>query len=152
MTTSAFPVLYDHCQLVPGDGFVAAIKLSGRTLLREEDGEVSFAAVQPPGFAGCGETRAEAWASFMEELRVVLVDLAEDASSFDHFRASVERFFHGPNGSLERLWREAVEAVKSGATEVTWARKLESYPEREVEILRLGAEGELAALGLGVAA
>lgn len=144
---TAYAVLFDHRQLVEGDGFVAEVAVAGRALLREGlDGAV-FSGVQPAGFAGSGTTRANAWAEFLEGLRLALVEIAEEASGYDAFRVAAESFFNGPNGALERLWTEAVMAVKSGATKVGWARTVESYPDRGIRIRQLELDQPDPALG-----
>lgn len=144
---TAYAVLYDHRQLVDGDGFVAEVAIAGRALLREGPDGAVFSGVQPPGFAGCGATRAEAWAELLEGLRVALVEIAEEASDCEAFRAAAEGFFNGPSGSLERLWKEAVLAVKSGATKVGWARTVESYADRGIRIRQLELDQPDPALG-----
>lgn len=111
-----FPLFFSHGGMAAGRGFLAHVEIHGRLLLEETDKDFfSFFGVNPGGVAGQGSTQVEARRDFLEEIRLVVFDLAAEASSFPEFRELVEEFVRDTNKPTEALWLEAVQGVRSGA-------------------------------------
>ena len=77
-----YPILFGRRELIEGNGFIAGVEVNGRALLSNEDGEYWAEGINPGGFASKGAGPGEALASFCEELRVVLFDIALGASDW----------------------------------------------------------------------
>src|SRR5271167_4643338 len=89
------PILITLQDTISGDGFLARITLSGRTLMRqEEDGKWWMYGVRPAAVAESGCTVDEAFLRFRQAHTEVLFDIAQESKNFDEFRAEVERFFN----------------------------------------------------------
>ena len=101
---------------VTGDGFVARITLSGRTLIKlEDDGKWWMYGVQPAGIAASGSNIDEAFLRFRTGYKEILSDIAQESRDFAAFRDEVERFFSEPDVDDEdaRLWDYSLETVRS---------------------------------------
>jgi hypothetical protein len=112
------PLMITLRDAISGDGFLAGITLSGRALIRkEDDGKWWMYGVRPAAVAESGNTIQEAFSNFRGRYQEILFDLAQENSSFEDFRKEVERFFYEPdaNGEDERLWENALTAIRSGS-------------------------------------
>ena len=109
------PIMITLRDTISGDGFLAGITLSGRALMRHEDGKWWMYGVRPSGIAESGETIEEAFSRFRNRYKEVLFDLAEENSTFDSFRASVEQFFYEADGDSEdeQSWEQALQAIRA---------------------------------------
>jgi hypothetical protein len=110
------PIMITFRDVISGDGFLAGITLSGRALMREDDGKWWMYGVRPAALAESGSTIDEAFSHFHNRYLETLFDMAQEASSFDEFRDEVERFFYeaDANDEDERLWDNALKAVRTG--------------------------------------
>jgi len=114
------PLMITLKDAISGDGFLAGITLSGRALMRkEDDGKWWMYGVRPAGLAESGTTIEEAFLHLRERYREVLFDIAQESANFDEFRKEVEAFFYEPdaNGEDERLWENALAAIRTGEVE-----------------------------------
>jgi hypothetical protein len=109
------PILITLRDVISGDGFLAGITLSGRALMRQEDGAWWMYGVRPAPIAESGETIDEAFSRFRNRYKEVLFDLAQESRDFDEFKASVERFFYesDEDSADERSWEEALKAIRA---------------------------------------
>jgi hypothetical protein len=109
------PLFFTHSLLVAGRGFISRVAIEGRCIL-ERTGEdfVSFLGVNPGAAAGQGDTQGEAYHDLLENVRLVIVDLATEARRFEQFKDLVERFVLETNRPLEAAWHTAVEDVQAG--------------------------------------
>jgi predicted RNase H-like HicB family nuclease len=108
------PILITLQDTISGDGFLARITVSGRTLMRqEEDGKWWMYGVRPAAIAESGGTVDEAFLRFRQAHTQVLLDIVQESRSFDEFRAEVERFFNESDID-EQAWEEALKAVRDG--------------------------------------
>jgi len=108
-----YPIILRWEEFIPGKGYIAQVKATGRALLLdEEEGDWWLYGVQPGGMAECGETTAEAVYRFRDSLKVLLSDLAADASTFETFKAEVELYFNQVNDEQLGLWADAVRKVR----------------------------------------
>ena len=106
------PILITLQDTVSGDGFLARITVSGRTLMRqEEDGKWWMYGVRPAAIAESGGTVDEAFLRFRQAYTEVLLDIVQESKNFDEFRAEVERFFNESDVD-EQAWEEALKAVR----------------------------------------
>jgi hypothetical protein len=106
------PILITLQDTISGEGFLARITVSGRTLMRqEEDGKWWMYGVRPAAIAESGGTVDEAFLRFRQAHTQVLLDVVQESKSFDEFRAEVERFFNESDID-EQAWEEALKAVR----------------------------------------
>jgi hypothetical protein len=106
------PILITLQDTVSGDGFLARITVSGRTLMRqEEDGKWWMYGVRPAAIAESGGTVDEAFLRFRQAHTQVLLDMVQESKNFDEFRTEVERFFNESDVD-EQAWEEALKAVR----------------------------------------
>lgn len=109
------PLFFTRSLMVAGRGFIARVAIEGRCILEQTgDDFVSFFGVNPGAVAGQGQTRGEAYHDLLENVRLVLVDFASEASGFEQFKEAVERFVLETNYPFEAAWRAAVEDVQAG--------------------------------------
>ncbi len=74
---------------ISGNGFLARITMSGRTLMRkEDDGKWWMYGVRPAAIAASGDNIDEAFRQFRAAYWGVLADMAEESSTFDEFESS----------------------------------------------------------------
>jgi hypothetical protein len=109
------PILITLRDVISGDGFLAGITLSGRALMRQEDGAWWMYGVRPAPIAESGETIEEAFSRFRNRYKEVLFDMAQESGDFEQFKASVERFFYESDADSEdeHLWEEALRAIRA---------------------------------------
>jgi hypothetical protein len=132
-----YPILFGRRELIEGNGFIAAVLVSGRALLTEEDGEFWMEGVNPGGFAANGGSPSEALAAFCEELRVVLLDIVADAASFEQFRTEVERFFNETSEMARTEWEQAVQEVREGKVHADWLKRRPAETPLRVDVLQI---------------
>lgn len=131
-----YPILFGRHELIEGNGFIARVEVSGRALLSREDGEEFWVeGINPGGFAGKGASPGEALASFCEELRVVLFDIALETSDFDAFKAEVERFFQETNQPALLDWEAAVNDVRDKKVSSDWLIQRPADSPRGVNVV-----------------
>jgi len=101
---------------ISGDGFLAAITLSGRALMREEEGQWWLYGVRPAGLAASGSSVEAAFLHFRNTYKEALFDIAQQCANFDDFKKEVERFFFEDDGDDQdaRLWESALAAIRAG--------------------------------------
>lgn len=110
------PILITLQDTVSGDGFLARITVSGRTLMRqEEDGKWWMYGVRPAAIAESGGTVDEAFLRFRQAHTQVLLDMVQESKSFDEFRTEVERFFNESDVD-EQAWEEPLRLCGIGAS------------------------------------
>jgi predicted RNase H-like HicB family nuclease len=115
------PILITLQDTISGEGFLARITVSGRTLMRQEDdGKWWMYGVRPAAIAESGATIDEAFLRFKQAHTYVLLDMVKESKTFDEFRTEVERFFNESDVD-ERTWEEALKAVRDGHTAPTEA-------------------------------
>jgi predicted RNase H-like HicB family nuclease len=108
------PILITLQDTISGDGFLARVTVSGRTLMRqEEDGKWWMYGVRPAAIAESGSTIDEAFLRFKQAHTNVLLDTVKESKTFDEFRAEVERFFN-ESDTDEEVWEEALKAARGG--------------------------------------
>lgn len=106
------PILITLQDTISGDGFLARITVSGRTLMRQEqDGKWWMYGVRPAAIAESGSSVDEAFLRFRQAHTQVLLDMVQESKNFDEFRAEAERFFNESDLD-EQAWEEALKAVR----------------------------------------
>lgn len=110
-----YPLFFSYGGLVAGRGYLASVQIDGRCLFERTSSEfVSYFGVNPGGVAGQGSGQQEASRDFLEHVRLVVFELAEEAESFDRFKKLVKDFVQASNPRAGELWSKAVEAVRAG--------------------------------------
>jgi hypothetical protein len=117
--TQSHPILITLRDTISGDGFLAGITLSGRALMRQEDGKWWMYGVRPAAIADAGDTIDEAFSRFRARYKEVLFDLAQEKPTFDDFKAAVEQFFYevDEDSEDEHLWEEALKGIRTAKCE-----------------------------------
>lgn len=124
LTTEAVVALKEHPIMltlqdpVSGNGFLARITMSGRTLMRqEEDGKWWMYGVRPAGIAASGTNIEEAFIRFRNTYKEILFGIAEESENFEEFSSEVERFFNESDADNEdeMLWEGALAGIRAGA-------------------------------------
>ncbi|MGB8979061.1 MAG: hypothetical protein WCC32_15340 [Terriglobales bacterium] len=111
------PILITLQDTVSGDGFLARVTMSGRTLMRqEEDRKWWMYGVRPAAIAESGCTIDEAFLRFRQAHTNVLLDIVQESKTFAEFRTEVERFFDDIDVD-EHAWEEALKTVRDGHIE-----------------------------------
>jgi hypothetical protein len=105
------PIIITLQDTVSGNGFLARITLSGRTLMRWEDGKWWMYGVRPAAIAESGSNINESFLRFRQAYEGVLFDVAQESKDFDEFRTEVERFFNEGDAD-EQSWENALKAVR----------------------------------------
>jgi hypothetical protein len=109
------PLFFNSGGLVAGRGFIANVSIEGRCILERTGKDfVSFLGVNPGGVAGQGDTQSEAYHDFLENLRLVVFEFADEATNFEPFKALVEQFVLEANRPFEQAWHSAVADVRAG--------------------------------------
>ena len=141
-----YPLVFGpHGGLVAGNGFIAHVLIRGRCLLEETgDDFVSILGVNPGAVAGDGGNSGEAYHDFLERVRLIVFDLADEADGFEAFEKSVRQFVHQTNPPNETLWKAAVERVRAGEVDLEGVRRedADSAFGVQVELVRDDAAGE----------
>ncbi len=115
------PLLFSFQFLIPGQGFVACVELSGKVLRDEESlpGECWLYGAEPGGFAGGGQDWAAASLDFKEASHLILLDLAAEAENIGAFRSRVEAFFRQRDEVVPADWEEALQEVRERGLQLT---------------------------------
>jgi hypothetical protein len=112
------PIMLTLQDTLSGNGFLARITMSGRTLMRkEDDGKWWMYGVRPAGIAASGVNIEEAFLRFRNKYKEILFDIAQESATFADFTSEVERFFNESDADNEdeRLWEQSLTAIRSGA-------------------------------------
>jgi hypothetical protein len=110
------PMMITLQDAVAGNGFLAGVTLYGRALMRKEDDDKWWMyGVRPAAIAESGQTPEEAFLRFRSVYKETLLDIAQDAATFEIFNAQVNRFFDEPDTDDEdaRLWEQALAAIRA---------------------------------------
>ena len=110
------PLLFLFTNTIQGHGFRAYVTAQGRALVErgaEEEGEVWVTGVQPGGIAEGAQDAEEAYEKFKTFYHEVLLDIADEAESFEVFELRVQDFFREVCDISQDMWWEAVQAVRA---------------------------------------
>lgn len=110
-----YPLLLKYRGTTIGCGYIAEIWATARLIASQDEDGWWLYGVNPSAVAADGDTLEEAHLALRETLRLVLVDFAAEAGSFEEFRARVRQFFESSNADMTRDWVDAVAAVRAKA-------------------------------------
>lgn len=114
-----YPIMFTWRDVVSGNGYLAGVTLYGTALVvKEDDGKWWSYGVRPGAIAEWGDTPQETLNKFRERYKIVLYDMAEEASDFATFKTEVERFYTQPDPEEEARWLQAVLAIRHGQVDV----------------------------------
>lgn len=108
-----YPLFLKYRGTTIGRGFVAEISVTARLLATQDEAGWWLYGVNPSAVAADGDTLDEAHVGLRETLRLVFIDFAEEAESFEAFSARVRTFFETTNSDVTREWSEAVDLVRA---------------------------------------
>jgi len=111
------PIMLTLQDSISGNGFLARITMSGRALMRQEEGRWWMYGVRPAGIAASGENIDEAFRHFRTSYKEILMDIAQESPTFDDFEAQVKRFFdeNDADNEDEREWEASLAAIRRTA-------------------------------------
>src|SRR5438045_1576115 len=99
---SKIPLLFTYRDTLFGNGFIVEVNARhGRALCVREADAFWMYGINPGGIAAHGSDPDEAHIAFRTTFSNILKDLADEADSFDAFRATVVRFFDETNRGYE---------------------------------------------------
>jgi predicted RNase H-like HicB family nuclease len=113
-----YPLLFRCERLVVGKGYVARVDVRGRLVAHCQDDGFWISGVEPGDVSAGGKTLNEAFTGIQDSLGGILEDIALEPASFEEFQSEVEVFFSSRDLEEERLWREAVERVRTNPDDV----------------------------------
>jgi predicted RNase H-like HicB family nuclease len=136
------PIMLTLQDSISGNGFLARITMSGRTLMRhEDDGKWWMYGVQPAAIAASGDNIDEAFRNFRAAYWQILADMAQESTSFEEFDAQVRRFFdeNDADNEDERLWEAALGAIRGIACEppAPFSKLPRRSPEQNPSFIRV---------------
>jgi len=136
------PIMLTLQDSISGNGFLARITMSGRTLMRkEDDGKWWMYGVRPAAIAASGDNIDEAFRQFRAAYWGVLADMAEESSTFDEFESRVRRFFeeNDADNEDERLWEAALASIRGACCEppAPFSKLPRSSPEQSPSFIRV---------------
>lgn len=139
-----YPILFGpHGGLVAGNGFIAHVAIRGRCLLEETDEEFCSAlGVNPGAVAGDGVNLGEAYSDLVERVRLIVVEIAEEASDYEDFAAQVRSFVLETNRPNEEDWKAAVAKVRAGELDLEGVRREDAERGFMVEVRLIAPERE----------
>ena len=112
------PIMLTLQDSISGNGFLARITMSGRTLMRkEDDGKWWMYGVRPAAIAASGDNIDEAFRQFRTAYWEILADMAQESYTFDEFKDKVKRFFdeNDADNEDERLWEASLSAIRGAS-------------------------------------
>jgi len=136
------PLIFTFHGPIIGRGFLADVEVLGRLVAVKEPDGVWFDGVNPGGIAAGGKTIPEANSDFSKGFKGVLIDIANDAATFEDFKQKVEQFVMGSDDAAYAEWVEAVAAVRAGRSDVS-SVNLPTQPASQpvtVKVLQLAHE------------
>lgn len=143
------PIMLTLQDSISGNGFFARITMSGRTLMRQEDGKWWMFGVRPAAIAASGENIDEAFRNFRASYKQILIDTAQESKTFEEFEAEVRKFFEEKDADNEDegLWEAALAAVRRGCCEppAPFSRLPRQLPEKNpsfIKVERVDAEAK----------
>ena len=114
-TATHYPIMFTFRDAISGDGFLAGVTITGRSLMvKEDDGKWWMYGVRPASIANFGDTPGEAFRDFRNSFKEVLFDIADVAKEFKEFNCGVERFFYEPDFVEESRWNTAYCLLRDG--------------------------------------
>jgi len=111
---SAWPLLFRHHGPVLGKGFVAVVTMQGRLLARPDGDGIWLDGVNPGALALGADNVRVAGAELRTVLTGIFTDFAEQAESFEAFKAAVVEFFNATDDETVAEWTSCVTAVQMG--------------------------------------
>lgn len=106
------PFFYRFRDSIFGHGFVALVETTGRAMCEREGDAFVVAGVEPGGLAAEGDTREAALNAFRQTFRMVLMDIAAEAPTFEAFHREVRDFVHQTSPATLAHWAAAVELAR----------------------------------------
>jgi hypothetical protein len=107
-----FPLLFSFQQPVFGKGFLAGVRMDGRALLEQEDGEFWISGVAPIGFAVGNADLGCAFTEFRKAWVAVLFDIANESNSFEEFKDACEKFLGSKAHHITEEWNASLEETR----------------------------------------
>ena len=108
-----------------GEGYTALARMQGRMLAVGTSAGFDLYGVNPGGAAVFGPTLNEAYVKFIEEIRLVLVDIAAEGGGFDDFRHEARTLFATTGSATEARWEAARAKARRGEIDTELGLRIE---------------------------
>ncbi|HXY78881.1 MAG TPA: hypothetical protein VEH47_08710 [Candidatus Acidoferrales bacterium] len=135
------PIIITLQDSISGNGFLARITMSGRALMRQEDGKWWMYGVRPAAIAASGDNIDEAFRHYCAAYWEILADVAHESTSFPNFKSTVKRFFEESDADNEdeRLWEAALAAIRGASCEppAPFSKLPRRSPEQSPSFIRI---------------
>jgi hypothetical protein len=129
-----YPLLFTYRDPVIGDGFLAFVEARGRLLVEQEEEGCWVYGVNPGALsAGARGEPKEALVEFRKVYQLALYALAEQAKTFDEFKAEVERLFYQEDEDVS-TWEQAVQEIRDSEESVDWVQRGRADDRRKIEV------------------
>ena len=123
-----WPLIFNYKGTIIGKGFLAEVMIRARVLARLEDDKIWVDGVHPGAIAVGAPSLPETQPKLMSTLDKLFIDFANEADSFDDFRAAIVRFVEQSDLDTEREWEDARANVRAGTVPVP-----ENLPREKTE-------------------
>ena len=131
---SDYPLIFRTTHVVRCAAYEALIRVDGRLLMTQEDGEWVCSGVEPGGLLESGAGANVAYEIFRSGLRRALDGLAESSATLAEFRSRAEMFF-AKDEVEETRWNSALKALRQGGAPLDEAfSRMNRVPPRESRI------------------
>jgi len=110
-----WPLIFGYRGTILGRGFVADITLQGRVLASPESDGVWVYGVNPGAIAITAPTLGDTHGKLRSTLHRLFVDFAENATDFDDFKTTIERFVEESDPDTQQEWETARASVRAGS-------------------------------------
>jgi hypothetical protein len=129
-----YPLVLKYRGTTIGRGYIAEISATARLIAAQDEDGWWLHGVNPSALAADGDALEDAYLTLRETLRLVLVDFAAEAGSFEEFCARVRQFFESSNADMTRDWVDAVAAVRAKAIDLGDLPKVSADTPVEISV------------------
>ena len=141
MTNTYIPLFLDYKFDIPcKHGFSVGVTMKGRVLIEDTKAEQRVYGVNPGGILArvpSSENLTPALDAFSRKLRLIINDLAEEAETYDQFKAEMVATF-STNVPYFELWYKAIAAVRGGHLDVADMKRESAETEPRLIMTEIG--------------
>ena len=110
-----WPLVFRYGGIVNGNGFIAKVEAVNRILAEENDtGEIWLNGAAPGGLAAGGPNLQSASRAYQDLFSNYLSDAAEEAETFEAYRAEMDRFLLDRDRLVHDVWAMQWKASQEG--------------------------------------
>ena len=114
----AWPLIFTYRGTILGQAFVADVSVKGRVIANPESAGVWVYGVNPGAIAVSAPTLDATNTELRDSLNRLFIDFAQEAGSFEKFKAAVEKFVQESDPDSQKEWEAARAEIKAGRVPV----------------------------------